>query len=245
MSRLQAGRCRCVRRSVALDEVVPLALDDLGRGGHGSSSTCPDDLPAVLGRPGAARTGRRQPGRQRAPVQPAGPPPVVTGSSLGDRVELRVIDRGPGHPARTDETGSSPRSSGSATPTTPPASAWGSRCPAGSPKRWAAASSRRRPPAAGSPWSSRSPPSPARTPRTLVPGSRERKPRRGGCAVTEVLVVDDEPRPGTRPADQPQGPALRGPHGRHRQPKPSRPRPVIRPTWSFSTWACPTWTACR
>ena len=50
-------------------------------------------------RPGPARTGRRQPGRPTPCGTPRrATPPVVTGSSLGDRVELRVIDRGPGIP---------------------------------------------------------------------------------------------------------------------------------------------------
>ena len=59
----------------------------------------------------------------------SGGPPCVTGSSLGDRVELRVVDRGPGIPPPT-WTGCSRRSSDSATPTTPPVSGSGWPCPA-------------------------------------------------------------------------------------------------------------------
>ena len=99
MSRLQAGALSVVSRPVALDEVVPLALDDLGPAGRPVVVDVPDDLPVRARRSRPARARHRQPGRERAAVQPARrPPPVVTGSTLGDRVELRVIDRGPGIP---------------------------------------------------------------------------------------------------------------------------------------------------
>ena len=57
--------------------------------------------------------------------------PLLTASAFGDRVQLRVVDRGPGIPRRQRDRSSS-RSSGSATPTTPPASDWVSRSPGGS-----------------------------------------------------------------------------------------------------------------
>ena len=52
MSRLQAGALSVVSRSVALDEVVPLALDDLGPAGRSVVVDVPDDLPEVLADPG-------------------------------------------------------------------------------------------------------------------------------------------------------------------------------------------------
>ena len=61
---------------------------------------------------------------------PAGSPPLLTASALGDRVELRVVDRGPGIP-EADRDRMFGRSSGSAIPTTPPASGSASRWPAG------------------------------------------------------------------------------------------------------------------
>src|SRR5674476_176686 len=48
MSRLQAGALAVVRRPVALDEVVPLALDDLGPAGRGVPDSVPD--PGLLER---------------------------------------------------------------------------------------------------------------------------------------------------------------------------------------------------
>ena len=71
MSRLQAGALSVVSRRVALDEVVPLALDDLGPAGASVVVDVPDDLPRGARRPGPARAGHRQPGRQRHPLQPA------------------------------------------------------------------------------------------------------------------------------------------------------------------------------
>ena len=98
MSRLQAGALSVVQSPVALDEVVPLALDDLGPAGARRRGRRARRPAAGAGRPRPARARRRQPGRQRPALQPAGDPPLVIGSSLGDRVELRVIDRGPGIP---------------------------------------------------------------------------------------------------------------------------------------------------
>ena len=71
MSRLQAGALSVVSRRVALDEVVPLALDDLGPAGAGVMVDVPDDLPHAAGRPWPARAGRGQPGRERPALQPA------------------------------------------------------------------------------------------------------------------------------------------------------------------------------
>ena len=73
---------------------------------------------------------------------------MITASEHGDRVELRVIDHGPGIPdGQRDQVFR--RSSGSATATTAPASVSASPCPAAWPRRWAAPWSRRPPPAAG------------------------------------------------------------------------------------------------
>jgi two-component system sensor histidine kinase KdpD len=98
MSRLQAGALSVVSRSVALDEVVPLALDDLGPAGRSVVVDVPDDLPEVLADPGLLERVIANLVGNAVRYSPPGSPPVVTGSSLGDRVELRIIDRGPGIP---------------------------------------------------------------------------------------------------------------------------------------------------
>ena len=59
-----------------------------------------DDGPGGAGRPAAAGAGHRQPRRQRRPAQPGRTRQVLlTASALADRVEVRVVDRGPGLPA--------------------------------------------------------------------------------------------------------------------------------------------------
>jgi len=99
MSRLQAGALSVVRRPVALDEVVPLALDDLGAAGLHIVVDVPDDLPVVLADPGLLERVIANLVGNAVRYSPPGSPPLLTGSSLGERVELRVIDRGPGIPA--------------------------------------------------------------------------------------------------------------------------------------------------
>jgi two-component system sensor histidine kinase KdpD len=98
MSRLQAGALSLVRRPVALDEVVPLALDDLGPAGGRVVIDVPDDLPVVLADPGLLERVIANLLGNAIRYSPPGSPPQVSGSSLGERVELRVIDRGPGIP---------------------------------------------------------------------------------------------------------------------------------------------------
>jgi len=98
MSRLQAGAMSVVTRPVALDEVVPLALDDLGPAGARVVLDVPDDLPAVLADPGLLERVVANLVGNALRYSPPDTPPTVAGSSLGDRVELRVIDRGPGIP---------------------------------------------------------------------------------------------------------------------------------------------------
>jgi two-component system, OmpR family, sensor histidine kinase KdpD len=99
MSRLQAGALSVVSRWVALDEVVPLALDDLGPAGHGVAVDVPDDLPEVLADPGLLERVIANLVANALRYSPPGTTPLVMGSSLGDRVELRIIDRGPGIPS--------------------------------------------------------------------------------------------------------------------------------------------------
>jgi two-component system sensor histidine kinase KdpD len=98
MSRLQAGALAVHPRPVGLDDVLPHVLDELGPSGHGVDLRIADDLPEVRADPGllerivanlAANAVRHSPPESR---------PVLSASALGDRVELRVVDRGPGVP---------------------------------------------------------------------------------------------------------------------------------------------------
>ena len=100
MSRLQAGALSIdLAADGRLDEVVARALDDLGDAARASSVDIADDLPAVAGRPGPARARAGEPVANALRYAPPSAPPQSRASALGDRVELRVIDRGPGHPA--------------------------------------------------------------------------------------------------------------------------------------------------
>lgn len=102
-SRLQAGVLGVSLTSVALDEVVGGALDELG--------LAPGEVQLQLAR-------GLQPARADAVLlqrvvlnllanafrfSPAGAPPVIATSEFGNRVQLRVIDTGPGIPAERRE----------------------------------------------------------------------------------------------------------------------------------------------
>ena len=98
MSRLQAGAISVFPRPADLGEVISRSLDDLGPGGKTVIVEVPADLPEVLVDPGILERVISNLVANALHYCPAGCPPVVTASSLGERVELRVIDRGPGIP---------------------------------------------------------------------------------------------------------------------------------------------------
>ena len=98
MSRIQTGSLTLVRRRVGLDEVVPKALAGLPDHGRSIDVDVPEDLPrvdvdaALLERAIANVAGNAM----------AWSPPDravrLCGSGAAGRVELRVVDRGPGIP---------------------------------------------------------------------------------------------------------------------------------------------------
>ncbi len=98
MSRLQAGALAVFPRPAGLDEVVARALDDLGDVGHTVAVEIPDALPAVRVDPGILERVIVNLTQNALRYSPAGQPPLLIASSLGDVVELRVVDRGPGIP---------------------------------------------------------------------------------------------------------------------------------------------------
>jgi two-component system, OmpR family, sensor histidine kinase KdpD len=104
LSRLQAGALSVFIRPVALDELVPLALDDLGPGGHGVVVQLPEDLPDCLADAALLERVVANLVANALRHSPPGRPPLLSASSLGDRVELHVVDHGPGiAPERRDE----------------------------------------------------------------------------------------------------------------------------------------------
>jgi two-component system sensor histidine kinase KdpD len=96
MSRLQAGVLSIECRPVALDEVVPRALDELGPAGRRVRTDVPDHLPAVSADAGLLERVVANLVANAVRYSPADAAPLVTASGIADRVELRVIDRGPG-----------------------------------------------------------------------------------------------------------------------------------------------------
>jgi two-component system, OmpR family, sensor histidine kinase KdpD len=98
MSRLQAGALSVFPRPADLEEIVSRSLDDLGPAAREVMLEIPDDLPEVRVDPGILERVIANLTANAVRYSPAGSPPLLTASALGDRVELRIIDRGPGIP---------------------------------------------------------------------------------------------------------------------------------------------------
>jgi two-component system sensor histidine kinase KdpD len=96
MSRLQAGALSLFPRPSGLDEIVALALDDLGPAGRDITVELPEALPAVRADPAILERVVVNLAENALRYSPAGKAPLLAASSLADRVELRVVDRGPG-----------------------------------------------------------------------------------------------------------------------------------------------------
>jgi two-component system sensor histidine kinase KdpD len=98
MSRLQAGALAVFPRPADLSEIVARSLDDLGPAARIVAVDIPDDLPEVAVDPGILERVIANLIANALRYSPPGTPPALTGSVLRDRVELRVVDRGPGIP---------------------------------------------------------------------------------------------------------------------------------------------------
>lgn len=96
MSRLHTGTVTPLIRELDLDEVVPMAL-----GGVPDGSVVldiPETLPMVAVDPGLLERSIANVVENAVACSPAGAHVLIAASALGDRVELRVVDRGPGVP---------------------------------------------------------------------------------------------------------------------------------------------------
>ncbi|QXJ20293.1 sensor histidine kinase KdpD [Actinomadura graeca] len=107
MSRLQAGVLGMAAQPIALDEVVPRALDDLRPdlldGGGEVSVRLAGDLPEVTADPALLERVLVNLIANAVRHSPPGAPVLITAGALRDRVELRIADRGPGVPAADRE----------------------------------------------------------------------------------------------------------------------------------------------
>ena len=155
MSRLQTGVARArAPRASGSTRSCPRRSQSLGDDGAVGRRRRARDAARGARRRRAARA-RRSPTSSRT-RWPASPPDRARARRAGrgrtGRVELRIVDEGPGIPPDRARRASSSRSSGSATDARRPASVsvWRSR--AGSSRRWTASSRSTTRPAAGSRW---------------------------------------------------------------------------------------------
>ncbi|WP_225446789.1 ATP-binding protein [Streptacidiphilus sp. PB12-B1b] len=99
MSRLQAGALTLDLQPTALDEVYSTALDSLsGAGGEPVSAIGLDAAPPVLADPPLLERVLANLIANGVRHTPVGTPVLLTASAHGERVELRVVDRGQGLP---------------------------------------------------------------------------------------------------------------------------------------------------
>ena len=98
MSRLQAGALSVFPRPADLEEIVSRSLDDLGPAARQVIVELPATLPEVQVDPAILERVIANVTANALRYSPAGSPPRLTASALGDQVELRIVDRGPGIP---------------------------------------------------------------------------------------------------------------------------------------------------
>jgi two-component system, OmpR family, sensor histidine kinase KdpD len=96
MSRLQAGALTLVNDVVGFDEIVPKALASLADRGRGVDVEVPETLPRMDVDPGLLERAVANLVANARVWSPAPGSVHLRGSAAGGRVELRVVDRGPG-----------------------------------------------------------------------------------------------------------------------------------------------------
>jgi two-component system, OmpR family, sensor histidine kinase KdpD len=100
MSRLQAGALSLFPRPGGLDEIVSRALDNLDPAAQGITVDIPESLPEINVDPAILERVIVNLVENALRYAPPSRPPLLTASAFGDRVELRVVDRGPGIPEK-------------------------------------------------------------------------------------------------------------------------------------------------
>ncbi|MGW9447415.1 DUF4118 domain-containing protein [Streptomyces sp. NPDC055632] len=101
VSRLETGTVTAVIRETDLDEVVPMAL--LGVPEGSVDLDIPETLPMVAVDRGLLERAVANIVENAVQYSPYGEPVLVSASALAGRVELRVVDRGPGVPDEAKE----------------------------------------------------------------------------------------------------------------------------------------------
>ena len=98
MSRLQAGAMSVFPRPADLEEIIARSLDDIGPPARTVLVDFPEGLPEVMVDPAIMERVIVNLTANALRYSPAASPPLLTASALGDWVEVRVVDRGPGLP---------------------------------------------------------------------------------------------------------------------------------------------------
>jgi signal transduction histidine kinase len=99
VSRLQAGALPVFPRPADLSEIITRSLEGLAPPVPAVAVHCPPGLPQVMADPPLMERVIVNVTANALRYSPADSPPLLTAGARGDRVELRVIDRGPGIPA--------------------------------------------------------------------------------------------------------------------------------------------------
>ncbi|MFJ9037733.1 ATP-binding protein [Streptomyces sp. NPDC102406] len=103
MSRLQTGTVTPLIREIDLDEVVPMALGGVPDPELSVDLDIPESLPMVSVDKGLLERAVANIVENAVKYSPPGEPVLVSASALGERVELRVVDSGPGVPDEAKE----------------------------------------------------------------------------------------------------------------------------------------------
>ncbi len=103
MSRLQAGGLALHRQPLGVAELIPRAIDDLGEAGRQVVVRDGDDVPDVDADAALLERVLANLIANAVRYSPRGRPPTVTVSDHDDRVEVRVVDHGPGIPVEDHE----------------------------------------------------------------------------------------------------------------------------------------------
>ncbi|MEU8852028.1 ATP-binding protein [Streptomyces sp. NPDC048564] len=98
MSRLQTGTLTPLIREIDLDEVVPVALVGIPDPESDVVMDIPETLPMISVDKGLLERVVANVVENAVKYSPDGDPVTVSASALADRVEVRVVDRGPGVP---------------------------------------------------------------------------------------------------------------------------------------------------
>lgn len=98
MSRLHTGALHVDATAVGLDEVVPAALRSIGAGADRVHAAVPENLPRVQADPGLLERAVANVVANAVRHAPKGTEVRVVAGAVDDRVDLRVVDRGPGVP---------------------------------------------------------------------------------------------------------------------------------------------------